>query len=212
MAAFGFKSLQKSKRKQKKCRSTSRKQGLKRRWCRTLTFGRASGSSGTIDVSLSFDCTYKRVAPGAPPSVKRDHCWLLNLSPPSNPTASAGPSIRPSIRPWGRHLDRDTKCFAVLDWHSGGESSSVGYISAPLSFSEVLRRGLTVFFWEWWCSLLLLLRFSKRPFFKGTVLYIGVLVCVCVCVGCTCMHGEVKTSLKVDSLHWCQPTRHHHDN
>lgn len=49
--------------------------------------------------NLSFDCTYKRVAPGAPPSVKRDRCWLLNLSPPSNPTASAGPSVRPSIHP-----------------------------------------------------------------------------------------------------------------
>lgn len=91
------------------------------------------------------------------------------------------------------------KCLTIL--FSGAQ--------APLFSWSIVEHGNVL---EW-----LKLRFSKQhPFFKGTILYIGLCVRACACL-CgphmsTCIHGEVKSVNKVDSLHWCQPTRHHHDN
>lgn len=112
------------------------------------------------------------------------------------PTVSGSPSS---------HQLGYVKCFTVLFWRTQKTGCLQYLVEVPLpSFSDV-------FFWDGnvlysWGSV------SNDHSSKAQYC---TLVCVCVLCGLhmgTCIHGEVKSVNKVDSLHWCQPTRHHHDN
>ena len=155
-----------------------------------------------LDVSLSHpaDCTHRLMTPRQMWSV----CVIAVAIKPSSCLCESTPSpVSRGCFYEGSEGEPSPRC---------GTRAAPLLPSSPLHVDELSFWGRRCSFTGWCWGSVSNDHTSKAPFCT--------LACMCVCVGMclcgphtgTCIHGEVKPVHKVSSLHWCQPTRHHHDN